>query len=55
MPVEFTDIEGTDPEYYKTLRQIIDNPLEVLMIDLTFSAELQRFGHTEVSSSSVII
>ena len=47
-PVEFTDIEATEPDYYKVLKQIVDNPLEYLMIDLTFSADIQRFGRDEV-------
>jgi E3 ubiquitin-protein ligase HUWE1 len=48
MPIDFTDIEATEPDYYKTLKQILTNSLEDLMIDLTFSAEIQKFGHTEV-------
>lgn len=49
MPVDFQDIEATEPDYYKTLRQVLDTPLDLLMMDLTFSAEIQRFGNTEVS------
>ena len=48
MPVDFQDIEATEPDYYKTLRQILDTPLDLLMMDLTFSAEIQKFGNTEV-------
>jgi hypothetical protein len=48
MPVDFTDIEATEPDYYKTLRQILETPLDLLMMDLTFSAEIQKFGKTEV-------
>lgn len=48
MPVDFADIEATEPDYYKTLKQIMETPLEYLMIDLTFSAETQKFGRTEV-------
>lgn len=47
-PVDFIDIEATEPDYYSTLKQILQFPLESLMIDLTFSAEIQRFGRTEV-------
>lgn len=50
MPVDFQDIEATEPDYYKTLRQILDTPLDLLMMDLTFSAEIQKFGNTEVSA-----
>lgn len=48
MPVDFQDIEATEPDYYKTLRQVLETPLDLLMMDLTFSAEIQTFGHTEV-------
>jgi len=48
MPVDFQDIEATEPDYYKTLRQILETPLDLLMMDLTFSAEIQKFGNTEV-------
>eukprot|EP01035_Chromulina_nebulosa_P017425 gene17425-22977_t len=48
IPVDYVDIEATEPDYYNTLKQILDNPLESLMIDLTFSAESQIFGKTEV-------
>ena len=54
MPVDFQDIEATEPDYYKTLRQILDTPLDLLMMDLTFSAEIQKFGHTEVIFSVVL-
>ena len=47
--VDYIDIEATEPEYYKTLKQILDNSLESLMIDLTFVAESHTFGETEVS------
>jgi hypothetical protein len=49
IPVDYADIEATEPDYYKTLKQILDNPLEVLMIDLTFTAETHNFGKVEVS------
>jgi E3 ubiquitin-protein ligase HACE1 len=47
--VDYIDIEATEPEYYKTLKQILDNSLELLMIDLTFVAESHNFGETEVT------
>eukprot|EP01038_Epipyxis_sp_PR26KG_P005357 gene5357-7431_t len=48
MSVEFTDIEATEPDYYKTLKQILETPLDLLMMDLTFSAEIHKFGKLEV-------
>lgn len=47
--MEFSDIEATEPDYYKTLKQLMDTPLEILMMDLTFTAEIHRFGKLEVS------
>ena len=46
--MEYSDIEATDPDYYKVLKQILENPLDLLMLDLTFSAENQIFGKFEV-------
>jgi hypothetical protein len=48
LSVDFQDLTVTEPDYAKTLQQILNNPLELLMVDLTFSAEIQRFGRTEV-------
>lgn len=48
LSVDFQDLTVTEPDYAKTLQQILSNPLDLLMIDLTFSAEIQRFGRTEV-------
>lgn len=52
MPVDFQDIEATEPDYYKTLRQILETPLDLLMMDLTFSEEIQKFGNTEVRANT---
>jgi E3 ubiquitin-protein ligase HUWE1 len=49
VPVEYSDIEGIDPEYYKSLSQILLYPLEDLGLDLTFSADVHTFGRHEVS------
>ena len=38
------------PDGGSALRQILDTPLDLLMMDLTFSAEIQKFGNTEVSA-----
>jgi E3 ubiquitin-protein ligase HUWE1 len=48
MSVDFTDIETTEPDYSKILKQILSTPLDCLMMDLTFSAEIQKFGRTEI-------
>jgi hypothetical protein len=46
--VEYSDIEGLDPDYYKSLKQILQFKLEDLGLDLTFSADVQTFGRHEV-------
>jgi len=43
-PVSVVDLEAIDPEYYKSLQQILVNPLDLLGLDLTFSAESHEFG-----------
>ena len=46
--VDYTDIEATEPDYFKSLRQILAFPLDELGLELTFSAEAQIFGRMEV-------
>ena len=46
--VDYVDIEALEPDYYKSLKQIIEFPMDVLGIELTFSAESQTFGKTKV-------
>ncbi len=49
MPVDFSDIESTEPDYFKSLRMMLDHPLDILgFTGLTFTAEIQKFGRTEV-------
>jgi hypothetical protein len=48
VPVEYNDIEGLEPEYFKSLKQILEFPLEDLGLELTFSAESQTFGKHQV-------
>lgn len=36
--------KAIDPEYYKSLCQILEHPLEDLGLDLTFSCEASEFG-----------
>ena len=48
LPVEYSDIEAVEPDYYKSLKQILDMPLEHLGLDLDFSAEAISFGKHEV-------
>ena len=48
-PVSYHDLEGIEPEYYKSLKQILTMPLELLGLDdsMTLSAESNDFGHVE--------
>jgi E3 ubiquitin-protein ligase HUWE1 len=48
IPVDFSDIEAIDPEYYKSLNQILNFPLETLGLELYFTAESLTFGKHEV-------
>ena len=48
VPIEYSDIEGVDPDYYKSLSQILDYNLEDIGVELTFSADVQTFGRNEV-------
>jgi E3 ubiquitin-protein ligase HUWE1 len=48
IPVGYQDLEALEPEYYKSLVSILEHPLDVLGLELTFSAELNEFGRVEV-------
>ena len=41
-------MEAVDPEYYKNLCSILEHPLEMLGLDLTFSADTSVFGRMEI-------
>lgn len=47
------DIEAVDPEYYKNLKWMLENDITDVL-DLTFTAESDFFGKTEVGSTSTI-
>jgi E3 ubiquitin-protein ligase HUWE1 len=46
--VKYTDMESEDYEYYKGLEFLIQNRVEDLGYDLSFSTEIREFGVTEV-------
>jgi E3 ubiquitin-protein ligase HUWE1 len=48
LPVNFHDLESIEPDYYKSLKQILDTPLDLLGLDLTFAAESNDFGEVKV-------
>ena len=48
IPVDYVDIEAIEPEYFKSLKMILDMPLEDLGLELNFSAESTIFGKRQV-------
>ncbi|KAI5180103.1 E3 ubiquitin-protein ligase HUWE1 [Nematocida sp. AWRm80] len=44
---DLSDIELIEPEFHRSLKWILDNPIENIL-DLTFSIEIERFGITEI-------
>lgn len=48
VPIDYTDIEGVEPEFYKSLKQILEFSLSDLGLELTFSTDVQSFGKYEV-------
>ncbi|TMW62165.1 hypothetical protein Poli38472_009658 [Pythium oligandrum] len=48
LPISYHDMEAIDPEYYRNLHSILDNPIEDLGLELTFSAEQSNFGRMEI-------
>jgi len=48
VPVSYHDLEATEPEFYKGLIAILEHPLDLLGMELTFSAELNVFGSTQI-------
>jgi E3 ubiquitin-protein ligase HUWE1 len=48
LPISYHDMEAIDPEYYRNLHSILDNAIEDLGLELTFSAEQSNFGKLEI-------
>ncbi|RHY47231.1 hypothetical protein DYB38_002462 [Aphanomyces astaci] len=48
LPLSYSDMEAIDPEYYRNLHSILDNPIDALGLDLTFSIEHSNFGKLDV-------
>ena len=48
VPVSVLDLEAIEPDYYKSLQQILSTPLDLLGLDLSFSAESNEFGHVSI-------
>lgn len=48
MPVDYYDIEAIEPDYFKSLKQLLGYPLEALGVELTFSSENLSFGRVQV-------
>jgi len=43
-PINYHDIEDVDPDYYKSLKWILENDISSAGLDLTFSYEFDKFG-----------
>jgi E3 ubiquitin-protein ligase HUWE1 len=48
MHCDYHDIEAVEPDYFKSLKQILEFPLDMLGVELTFSAEIHTFGKIKV-------
>lgn len=48
VPVDFADIEVVDSELHRSLQQILECPVEVLGVDMTFSTDAVTFGAHKV-------
>ncbi|CAG9536021.1 unnamed protein product [Cercopithifilaria johnstoni] len=44
VPVRAQDLESEDPSFYKSLEFLLNNPIEDLGTELTFSLEVEEFG-----------
>uniref|UniRef100_F1KPI8 HECT-type E3 ubiquitin transferase n=2 Tax=Ascaris suum TaxID=6253 RepID=F1KPI8_ASCSU len=44
VPVRAQDLESEDPSFYKSLEFLLNNPIEDLGTELTFSVEVEEFG-----------
>ncbi|KHJ99297.1 hypothetical protein OESDEN_00722 [Oesophagostomum dentatum] len=44
LPVRYQDIESEDPAFYNSLEFLLNNPIDDLGLDLTFSLEVEEFG-----------
>lgn len=44
LPVRYQDLESEDPAFFKSLDFLLQNPIDDLGLDLTFSTEVEEFG-----------
>jgi E3 ubiquitin-protein ligase HUWE1 len=47
--VNYTDMEALDPEYYRNLKWMLDNPIEGLL-DMTFTDESDEYGKVKTEN-----
>lgn len=43
----YQDLEAVDPDYFKSLKFVLDNDIDALGIGLTFTADTDYFGRNE--------
>ena len=44
--INYHDLEATEPEFYKSLVAMLEHPLDLLGLELTFTAELNEVWHS---------
>jgi len=44
LPIDYEDIQSIDPQYYKSLCDLLTMDLESLGLELTFTADVEEFG-----------
>jgi hypothetical protein len=47
VPISYHDLEATEPDFYKSMIQILEHPLDLLGLDLTFSSELNEVSQQQ--------
>ena len=48
LPVSYHDLEAIEPDYYKSLQQLLDYNIDDLGVEMTFSAEFNDFGDMKI-------
>ncbi|CAF1298860.1 unnamed protein product [Adineta ricciae] len=48
IPIRYTDMESVDLQFYKNLVMLLENDLQQLGLDLTFSLDVNEFGENKV-------
>lgn len=52
LPVRYQDLESEDPAFYKSLEFLLNNPINDLGLDITFSTDVRYFEHSKKFETS---